>query len=207
MESIKSTIEKNYVPREKYEKLKEENEKLKDVIKKLKEENIKNKGLQISDNCNVWYMNGNAEDLSKWNVYVDNGFVQTWNRGGRNEKLKTKLKVDDIIVWHIKSKGYNSVLKVIDNPKVITDKELKLLYNDKEIKKLKEEMKKKNFEFIIVPVEFLATTDTNFITTIEDYDKDWTRCCRGSTAIKPSNPQWQDQVREIYNQINEKINA
>ena len=69
---IKSMIEENYVPLEKYEKLKEECEKLKDEIKKLKEENIKIKGLQISDNSNVRYMNGNAEDISKWDIFVNN---------------------------------------------------------------------------------------------------------------------------------------
>ena len=99
--------------------LKEENDKLKEEIGKLKEEidikkiyindisrklslqtqtitenvNIKitekNDVLKISDDCNVWYMNGNLEDIYKWDIFVNNNFVKTWNQDGKNETMKT----------------------------------------------------------------------------------------------------------------------
>ena len=161
--------------------------------------------LKIYD-CNVWYMNGNLEDIDKWDIFVNNNFVKTWNPAGQNEKIKTKIKKGDIIAWYIVSRGYNSILKVIDNPKVITDRELILLYNDKEERKeIKDDIEKGNYESIIIPVEFLVTTTTNFVTKndIPYYNKKWTYGLRGSHCQSPNNPDWNEQVIEMYNYLNE----
>ena len=160
--------------------------------------------LKIYD-CNVWYMNGNLEDIDKWDIFVDNNFVKTWNKDGKNEKIKTKIKKGDIIAWYIVSRGYNSILKVIDNPTVITDRELILLYNDTERKERKDDIEKGKYEFIIIHVEFLATTKTNFIKkdNIPNYNKKWTPHCRSSNAVKPNNPDWCEQVIEMYNYLDE----
>ena len=159
--------------------------------------------LKISDDCNVWYMNGNLEDIDKWDIFVNNNFVKTWNKEGRNEKIKTKIKKGDIIAWYIVSRGYNSILKVIDNPKVMTDTEFKLLYNDTERKERKDDIEKGKYEFIIIPVNFLATTKTNFIkkSNISNYNKKWTPHCRSSNAVKPNNPDWIEQVIKMYNYL------
>ena len=190
-------------------KLKEENNKLKEENNKLKEENNKlkekgiDKGFKFRDDCNVWYMNGNLEDIDKWDIFVNNNFVKTWNKEGRNEKIKTKIKKGDIIAWYIVSRGYNSILKVIDNPKVMTDTEFKLLYNDTERKERKDDIEKGKYEFIIIPVNFLATTKTNFIkkSNISNYNKKWTPHCRSSNAVKPNNPDWIEQVIKMYNYL------
>ena len=169
---------------------------------KLKEKGI-DKGFKFRDDCNVWYMNGNLEDIDKWDIFVNNNFVKTWNKEGRNEKIKTKIKKGDIIAWYIVSRGYNSILKVIDNPKVMTDTEFKLLYNDTERKERKDDIEKGKYEFIIIPVNFLATTKTNFIkkSNISNYNKKWTPHCRSSNAVKPNNPDWIEQVIKMYNYL------
>ena len=200
-------------------KLKEENNKLKEENNKLKEKGIDkglqteennklkekgiDKGFKFRDDCNVWYMNGNLEDIDKWDIFVNNNFVKTWNKEGRNEKIKTKIKKGDIIAWYIVSRGYNSILKVIDNPKVMTDTEFKLLYNDTERKERKDDIEKGKYEFIIIPVNFLATTKTNFIkkSNISNYNKKWTPHCRSSNAVKPNNPDWIEQVIKMYNYL------
>ena len=148
-------------------------------------------------------MNGNLEDIDKWDIFVNNNFVKTWNKEGRNEKIKTKIKKGDIIAWYIVSRGYNSILKVIDNPKVMTDTEFKLLYNDTERKERKDDIEKGKYEFIIIPVNFLATTKTNFIkkSNISNYNKKWTPHCRSSNAVKPNNPDWIEQVIKMYNYL------
>jgi len=160
--------------------------------------------LKIYD-CNVWYMNGNLEDIGKWDIFVNNNFVKTWNKDGKNEKIKTKIKKGDIIAWYIVGKGYNSILKVIDNPKVITDRELILLYNDTERKERKDDIEKGNYEIIIIHVEFLATTKTNFIKkdNIPNYNKKWTPHLMGVHCQSPNNPDWNEQVIEMYNYLNE----
>ena len=118
----------------------------------------KNDVLKISNDCNVWYMNGNLEDIDKWDIFVDNNFVNTWNPYGQNETVKKKIKKGDIIAWHIVGKGYNSILKVIDSPKVITERELNLLFSESDKKRKIDDMQKNNYEIIIISVEFLATT-------------------------------------------------
>ena len=160
--------------------------------------------LKISD-CNVWYMNGNLEDIDKWDIFVDNNFVKTWNKDGKNEKIKTKIKKGDIIAWYIVGKGYNSILKVIDSPKIITDRELILLYNDTERKERKDDIEKRKYESIIISVEILATMKTNFIKidNIPNYNKKWTPHLMGVHCQSPNNPDWNEQVIEIYNYLNE----
>ena len=168
----------------------------------------KNDVLKISDDCNVWYMNGNLEDIYKWDIFVNNNFVKTWNQDGKNETMKTKIKKGDIIAWYIVGKGYNSILKVIDSPKVITERELILLYNDTERKEIKDDIEKGKYESIIISVEFLATTKTNFVTkhNIVNYHKTkiWTHGLRGSNCQSPGNPDWINQVTQMYNYL--KIN-
>tara|TARA_Y100001970_G_scaffold137954_1_gene169695 strand:+ start:427 stop:1233 length:807 start_codon:yes stop_codon:yes gene_type:complete len=161
--------------------------------------------LEISDDCNVWYMNGNLEDINKWDIFVDNNFVNTWNSCGQNETVKKKIKKGDIIAWHIVGKGYNSILKVIDSPKVITERELNLLFSESDKKRKIDDMQKNNYEIIIISVEFLATTKTNFVTkhNIENYHKTkiWTHGLRGSNCQSPGNPDWINQVTQMYNYL------
>ena len=165
----------------------------------------KNDVLKISNDCNVWYMNGNLEDIDKWDIFVDNNFVNTWNPYGQNETVKKKIKKGDIIAWHIVGRGYNSILKVIDSPKVITERELNLLFSESDKKKKIDDMQKNNYEIIIISVEFLATTKTNFVTkhNIENYHKTkiWTHGLRGSNCQSPGNPDWINQVTQMYNYL------
>ena len=153
-------------------------------------------------------MNGNLEDIDKWDIFVDNNFVKTWNKDGKNEKIKTKIKKGDIIAWYIVGKGYNSILKVIDSPKIITDRELILLYNDTERKERIDDIEKRSYESIIIHVEFLATTKTNFIKidNIPNYNKKWTPHLMGVHCQSPNNPDWIEQVIKMYNYLKKQIN-
>ena len=90
----------------------------------------------ISKYENVWYMNGNAEDIINWDLRIKNGFVTTWNDNGKNNSVLNKIKVGDLIVWYIVGRGYNSILEVKEKPHEITDEELGLFYDIKEKKKL-----------------------------------------------------------------------
>ena len=44
----------------------------------------------LSNANNIWYINGNAEDIEIWDIFVKNGILLTWNHQGRNEQIKNK---------------------------------------------------------------------------------------------------------------------
>jgi hypothetical protein len=164
----------------------------------------KMKPFEINDNCNVWYMNGNAEDLKKWDIQVKNNYVCTWSDNGKNDSIQQKIKKNDIIAWYIVTKGYNSILRVLDIPHLITDEELKLTMTNEEVQKKRESMKTHNYSIIFIPVEFLRTTTTNFVKkeSIADvYNKEWSGGLRGPHCINPTNSQWKEQVFKMYNYL------
>jgi len=173
------------------------NIKLKQKIKKDKEIICK-----IETN-KIWYMNGNHEDIKIWDTFIKNKIVLTWNQNGRNESIKTKLKKNDIITLYIRKKGFNSILRVIDTPKILNDNELSKYYPAWKHKytfdEWKQDAKDRNYERIYIPVEFLVTTDKHFVKQeyIKNWKYDWT-IARGSNCITSSNPHWKEQVIEIY---------
>lgn len=168
-----------------------------------KEECYREKDFDINKYENVWYMNGNAEDLDKWDLKVKSGFVTTWNDNGKNHSVLDKLKTGDLIAWYIVSKGFNSILEVSDDPHEITDDELKLFYNTEEKRK---SMKTHNYTIISIPVKFIATTTTNFVkkeSICNLYNREWSGGLRGSHCIKPNNNNWLEQVFGIYTFLSE----
>ena len=100
------------------------------------EECYTEKDFDIAKYENVWYMNGNAGDIIKWELRIKNGFVTTWNDNGKNNSILNKIKVGDLIAWYIVGRGYNSILEVKEKPHEITDEELGIFYDIKEKKKL-----------------------------------------------------------------------
>ena len=169
--------------------------------------------LYINQSDKIWYMNGNHEDIKIWDTFVKNKLVLTWNKNGTNESIKTKIKKNDIIAWHIRTKGFNSILRVTDSPKILSnydDNNLLKYYPAWEHKYTFNEWKQnpfiKNYERIYIPVEFLATTDKYFVkqNSIKNWTYDWS-ICRGSKCISPSNPHWKEQVIEIYKYLINKL--
>lgn len=152
----------------------------------------------------IWYMNGNYEDIKIWDTFVKNKIVLTWNQNGRNETIKTKLKKNHIIAWYMRKNGFNSILRVIDTPKILNDNELSKYYpawtHKYTLEEWKQDAKDRNYERIYIPVEFLVTTDKHFIMQcpINNWKYDWTFGLRGSNCITPNNPHWQEQVIEMY---------
>ena len=180
--------------------------------KKLNDK-VKQDILSIHQSNKIWYMNGNHEDIKIWDTFVKNKLVLTWNKDGTNESIKTKIKKNDIIAWHIRTKGFNSILRVTDNPKILSnydDNNLLKYYPAWEHKYTFDEWKQnafiKNYERIYIPVEFLATTDKYFVkqNSIKNWTYDWS-ICRGSKCISPSNPHWKEQVIEIYKYLINKL--
>tara|TARA_X000000950_G_scaffold236202_1_gene286934 strand:- start:778 stop:1527 length:750 start_codon:yes stop_codon:yes gene_type:complete len=180
--------------------------------KKLNDK-VKQDILYINQSDKIWYMNGNHEDIKIWDTFVKNKLVLTWNKDGTNESIKTKIKKNDIIAWHIRTKGFNSILRVTDNPKILSnydDNNLLKYYPAWEHKYTFNEWKQnafiKNYERIYIPVEFLATTDKYFVkqNSIKNWTYDWS-ICRGSKCISPSNPHWKEQVIEIYKYLINKL--
>ena len=180
--------------------------------KKLNDK-VKQDILYINQSDKIWYMNGNHEDIKIWDTFVKNKLVLTWNKDGTNESIKTKIKKNDIIAWHIRTKGFNSILRVTDTPKILSnydDNNLLKYYPAWEHKYTFNEWKQnpsiKNYERIYIPVEFLATTDKYFVkqNSIKNWTYDWS-ICRGSKCISPSNPHWKEQVIEIYKYLINKL--
>jgi hypothetical protein len=179
----------------------------------MTESQISNKNLtdiQLSDIQNIWYMNGNHEDIKIWNTFIKNKIVLTWNKNGHNENIKTKIKKNDIIAWYIKTKGFNSILKVIDTPKILNENQVSKYYpawkhEYKTLDVWKQNSIDENYERICISVKFLATTDKHFVnqSSIKNWTHDWTIGLRGPRCMRPSNPHWKEQVIEIYKYINE----
>lgn len=180
--------------------------------KKLNDK-VKQDILYINQSDKIWYMNGNHEDIKIWDTFVENKLVLTWNKDGNNESIKTKIKKNDIIAWHIRTKGFNSILRVTDNPKILSnydDNNLLKYYpawkHEYTFNEWKQNAFIKNYERIYIPVEFLATTDKYFVkqNSIKNWTYDWS-ICRGSKCISPSNPHWKEQVIEIYKYLINKL--
>jgi len=153
-------------------------------------------------------MNGNHEDIKIWNTFIKNKIVLTWNKNGHNENIKTKIKKNDIIAWYIKTKGFNSILKVIDTPKILNENQVSKYYpawkhKYKTLDVWKQHSIDENYERICISVEFLATTDKHFVnqSSIKTWTHDWTIGLRGPRCMRPSNPHWKEQVIEIYKYI------
>lgn len=148
-------------------------------------------------------MNGDHEYIKIWDTYVKSKKVLTWNPNGRNDGIKTKIKKNDIIAWYIRKKGFNSIVRIIDTPKVLNDNELPKYYPAWKqyftFDEWKQDAINRNYEIIYIPVEFLVTTDKYFVKKehIKNWNYHWT-IARGSNCITPSNPHWKEQVIEIY---------
>ena len=133
----------------------------------------------------IWYLNGNLEDIDKWDIFTKNNCVLTWNHEGKNENIKTKIKPGDIIAWYIVGQGFNSILKVLESPQVITSKDLIKFYPDWKKRFSTEEWNnhsiEHNYERIQIKVEFLATSNNIFLNQkdIIGWDNDWTYSLRG----------------------------
>ena len=174
-------------------------------INYLRNKKIKRNIKILSTENNIWYMNGNAEDIKIWDVFVKNGILLTWNQDGKNEAIKTKIKKGDIIVWYVVGKGFNSIVRVLENPKIMKPKELSRYYpawknRFKTLDDWIKDGKDKKYERICIKVEFLATSKTRFIKKdcINGWKDNWTMGLRGSHCIKPTNSRWREQVIAMY---------
>ena len=160
----------------------------------------------------IWYMNGTFEDIKHWDLFVKNKVLLTWNHNGQNEKLKKKVEKGDIIVWYIVSKGFNSIVKVTDTPKPIDDEQIMKLNSCwgkkyKTLDEFKKHQKDNNYERLVIPVEFLITTNKYFVNQNDILnwgDKKWSFGFHGSHAIHPSDKNWREQVIEMYKYLIKK---
>ena len=174
-------------------------------------ENLK----KLYESKNIFYMNGNAEDLKIWNSTIcKNNILTTWIKYGKktqNKDIEKKLKNDDIIVWYIKGHGFNSIVKVTDSPIVFNienDQDRVILEEYYESWKHKfstfdewlNDEKINNYKRVGIKVEFLVTSNTKFIMHREtiNWNKEWTYGLRGSDLYEPKNEYWKEQVIEIY---------
>jgi len=194
---------------------------IKEIDKKIKEkyreitilENLK----KILESKNIFYMNGNTEDLKIWNSTIcKNNILTTWIKYGKriqNKNIENKLKKDDIIVWYVKGHGFNSIVKVTDSPFIFNiendlDREiLKEYYKGWEYKyptfdEWLNDEKNNNYKRVGIKVEFLVTSNTKFIMHPENInwnkEKKWSSGFQGSDLCEPKNEYWKEQVIEIY---------
>tara|TARA_Y100001958_G_C21243553_1_gene572390 strand:- start:950 stop:1639 length:690 start_codon:yes stop_codon:yes gene_type:complete len=180
---------------------------------------LENKINNIDDNINlllesdnIWYMNGNYEDLKIWDYIIKNNTLTTWMTFGKkpqNIDIETKLKKGDIIVWYIVSKGYNSIVKVVDEPfmfDIEEDREELSNYYEAWRDKFNtfdnwlNDEKIENYKRVGIKVEFLVTSNTKFIMKPEtiNWKKKWSYGLQGSNLSKRHNEYWREQVIEIY---------
>lgn len=183
------------------------------------ENNDNNINLLLKSN-NIWYMNGNYEDLKIWDFIKINKTLTTWMtfppyKKNQNNDIETKLKKDDIIVWYITKYGYNSIVRVVEKPFIFDiekDREELSKYYEAwkhQFNTLDEWLnheKINNYKRIGIKVEFLVTSNNNFIMkpkTINwnSKEKKWTYGLQGSSLKKPNNKFWKEQVFEIYNYL------
>ena len=165
----------------------------------------------LSSQSNIWYMNGNAEDIKIWEVFVKNGILLTWNQDGKNEGIKTKINKGDIIAWYIVGKGFNSIVKVLESPKTMKTIELSQYYpawknKFKTLDNWIKDEKDNKYERIGINVEFLSTTNKHFVKQdcINGWKDDWTMGLRGSHCMTPTNSHWKEQVIAIYTYLANK---
>ena len=118
--------------------------------------------------------------------------------------MKLYLYIFEFIDYYLKGiipKDLNIYKKALYGKRQFTD-----FYYKKY--KIKDDIEKGKYESIIISVEFLATTKTNFVTkhNIVNYHKTkiWTHGLRGSNCQSPGNPDWINQVTQMYNYL--KIN-
>ena len=176
-------------------------------------ENLK----KLYESKNIFYMNGNAEDLKIWNSTIrKNNILTTWIKYGKrtqNKDIEKKLKKDDIIVWYVKGHGFNSIVKVTDSPIIFNienDQDRVILEEYYESWKHKfptfdewlNDEKINNYKRVGIKVEFLVTSNTKFIMHPEiinwNNEKKWSSGFQGSDLCKPKNEYWKEQVIEIY---------
>ena len=165
----------------------------------------------LSSQKNIWYMNGNAEDIKIWDIFVKNGILLTWNQDGKNEGIKTKIKKGDIIAWYVVSKGFNSIVRVLESPKIMKPNELTQYYpawknKFKTLDNWIKDGKDNKYERISINVEFLATTNKHFVKKdcINGWKDDWTMGLRGSYCMTPTNSHWKEQVIAMYTYLAKK---
>ena len=155
----------------------------------------------------IWYMNHQYQDhlLGEWLNCRNNGFVTSWNKGGRNNSLKTRLKKNDIIAWYTVGRGYSAILKVNGECRDMTEEDLRILKGrDKvKVKEHREWEKTTGCEIIIIPVDIISHCDMNkCIKRLPNWTKEeWTSGFRGSCAMKPKNKKWKEQVITIYKEM------
>jgi len=187
-------------------------EKIKEKYREITElENLK----KIYESKNIFYMNGNTEDLKIWNSTIcKNNILTTWIKYGKrtqNKYIKNKLKKDDIIVWYVKGYGFNSIVKVTDSPFIFNienDQDREILKQYYESWKHKfptfdewlNDENNNNYKRVGIKVEFLVTSNTKFIMHREtiNWNKEWTSGLRSSDLYEPKNEYWKEQVIEIY---------
>lgn len=187
--------------------------------KNINDNNDNNINLLLKSN-NIWYMNGNYEDLKIWDFIKTNKTLTTWMtfppyKKNQNNDIETKLKKDDIIVWYITKYGYNSIVRVVDKPFIFDIEK-----DREELSKYYEAWKHKfdtldewlnhekinNYKRIGIKIEFLVTSNNKFIMKPETInwnskEKDWTKGLPGSSLKEPHNKYWKEQVIEIYNYL------
>ena len=183
----------------------------------------------IQNTENIWYMNGLGSNrkhkeyisgFTNWGLFIENNFVITCNKHGRN-KLDKKLKINDLILWYMQGKGYVAILKVKEDIEILNriDKVKinvgKIVLNNtlvcceetkNECIKLWEEAEKKhNYHMWKIPVEFIIHVDKNKCITKEDINyskKEWMGGFRGMLAIVPKGD-WKNLVLKIYEKMKE----
>jgi len=164
---------------------------------------------------NIWYMNGNYEDLKIWDFIKTNNTLTSWKKLGQNKDIEKKLKKGDIIVWYIKKYGYNSIVRVLDKPFTFDiEKDREELSKYYEAWKHKfdtlddwlNDEKINNYKRIGIKVEFLVTSNNKFIMKPKtiNWQKKWSSGFQGSNLSKPNNEYWKEQVIEIYKYLKSK---
>jgi len=162
------------------------------------EDNLEDDNLEtIKQAKDIWYMNARGHSWDVWETLCDNQFVYTWNQTGKNDSLKDKLKINDIISWFMSGHGgYISILRVTGPITRMTDEELLAISFI-----WKDHMVEHDYHLLKIPVEFLSSVDKHNCVKKSDiphWDSDWTSGLRGSYCMKPKNPLWKDQVIEMY---------
>jgi len=161
----------------------------------------------INDAEDIWYLNAEGNAWDNWEILYEYNFMYAWNNKGRNNKIYKNLKVGDIIVWYMVGKGYIAVTQLIGECCNCTDKD-KLIFkgnNQSEYEAHKAWELTQDCVFIKIPVKFLSHQNKNkCIKGLEGWDEDWTSGLRGTSAMRPTNKKWKDQVIAMYEEMEYK---
>ena len=158
----------------------------------------------------IWYMNSKYPDNKEnWQTHqncIDNGFVTTWNKDGRNNSLHEKLKVNDIIAWYAIGRGYIAILKVIGEVCKLTEDDLTIFKrgDKKAIKEHLEWEKETNCSILKISVQYLSHCPMNNCIHELDGFQGWTSGFRGPCAMRPKNKKWKEQVIGMYLEMKDK---